>query len=97
MDERRLVHPDLIQPDIVPDACSLNEPAIANWAGGYQSSANPACWDAFSSAEQQEQQADLLAGKTGIEVSSSSCRSRSPVTASKSLRSMACSLRLRPR
>jgi len=30
MDERRLVHPDLIQPDIVPEVRGPNEPAIAN-------------------------------------------------------------------
>jgi len=30
MDERRLVHPDLIQPDIVPEARGLSEPAIVN-------------------------------------------------------------------
>ena len=57
----------------------------------------PAYCGAFASVEQQEQQVALLSGKTGSEVSSSSCRSRSPVTASKSLRSMARSLRLRPR
>jgi len=52
---------------------------------------------AFSSAEQQEQQPALLSVKTGIEVSSPSFRKRSSVMASKSLRSIALSLRLRPR
>jgi hypothetical protein len=49
------------------------------------------------STEQQEQQWALLSMKTGIEVSSASFRKRSPVTASRSRRSTALSLRLRPR
>jgi hypothetical protein len=51
-------------------------------------------WRAFSSVEQQ---AAFLSGKTRIEVPSSSLRRRSSVIASKSLRSMARSLRLRRR
>ncbi|WP_426528052.1 hypothetical protein [Bradyrhizobium sp. McL0615] len=51
----------------------------------------------FSSAEQQEQQLALLSVKTGIEVWPSSFSKRSSVMASKSLRSMALSLRLRSR
>jgi hypothetical protein len=53
--------------------------------------------DTLSSAEQQEQQCDLLSARTGIEEASSSFPSKSSVMASKSLRSMALSLRLRPR
>ena len=108
------------QPDIVPEACGLNEPAnfrdkcdlespaarvqpcrvggVSPKPGGRISiQCKPAYCGAFASAEQQEQQAALLSGKTGIEVSSSSFPSRSSVTVSKSLRSMARSLRLRPR
>jgi hypothetical protein len=78
-------------------ALQISNCSVAEATGGYRSGAKPAYCGAFSSTEQQEQQLALLPVKTGIEVSSSSFRKRSLVTASKSLRSMALSLRPRPR
>jgi hypothetical protein len=120
MDERRLVHPDLIparhragslrfeRTRKFPGQVRFGKPRRAGAAlpgrrciaKTGRADINPvqaAYCGAFASAEQQEQQAALLSGKTGIEVSSSSFPSRSSVTVSKNLRSMARSLRLRPR
>jgi hypothetical protein len=93
MDERWLVRPDKIAPG---NLNALNPVAptrpgsrshSCNEMSGYRAVA--------SSAEQHEQQCALLSDWTGV--SSSSFRRRPSATTSKSLRSMALSLRLRPR